>query len=218
MVARTAGLLGIEDGPGADIYAGLAHHQSAEPWYGREIASVLQEWAGRFNDEFKLHVPEVSLRLDALPRSRYGHFRYGYNGFGLRGEVAINARYLGGQREPWEVLGTLLHELLHAWQQAHGRPGRGNYHNCEFRDKARDLGLVIDARGVTEYLDESAFVGLLRRHGVFVPRLENTAKADPPRGDSKMKKWSCKCTNVRCAVAGFRAVCLNCGKAFVRQD
>jgi hypothetical protein len=33
------------------------------------------------------------------------------------------------------------------------------------------------------------------------------------KGDSKMRKWSCQCTNVRCAVE-LRAQCNKCGHAF----
>lgn len=201
---------------GSDIYVGLARHQQREPWFGRDLAVTLQEWADRFNVEFKLDVSEVALRIDVLSRRCFGHFRDGHNGFGLLNEVAINARYLQGQREPWQILGTLLHELLHAWQQAHGTPGRGNYHNHEFRNKALMFGLVIDRRGRTRYLDESAFVSLLRKHAVNVPRLLSASTPERrERGKSKLKKWSCGCTNVRCATE-LRARCVACDREFNR--
>ncbi len=194
---------GAEFGQGAAerpaVYDALALHQGAEAWAHRELAAELRGWADIFDSEFKLEAPEISLQIDRLSARRLGHFRYGHNGFGLKGEVAINERYLRRQ-QPHDVLGTLLHELLHAWQQAHGRPGRRNYHNKEFREKARGLDLVVDERGYTKYLPEQP----------------------PPvvrvRGQSKLKKWSCGCTNVRVAVAEFRAVCLRCGAEFLPAD
>ena len=115
------------------IYAALAKHQRDETWARQEMLSGLQTWAARFIAEFKLDVGDIALCVDRLASGRYGHFRRGHNGFGLRGEIAINARYLSGQRQVWEVLGTLLHELLHAWQEVQGTPGKRNHHNAEFQ-------------------------------------------------------------------------------------
>jgi hypothetical protein len=200
-----------------DIYAALAKHQRDEAWAGQEMIASLQCWADRFIVEFKLDIGDIALCIDRLPRTRYGHFRRGHNGFGLRGEIAINARYLSGQRQVWEVLGTLLHELLHAWQEAHGTPGKRNHHNAEFQAKAQELGLIIDRRGVTGYAANSPFKELLQKCGVSVPEHAIEAPVARPRGDSKMKKWSCGCTTARVAVADFRAKCLKCGNEFKRD-
>jgi hypothetical protein len=188
-----------------------------EAWAGQEMVAGLQTWAARFIVEFKLDIGDIALCVDPLPSSRYGHFRQGHNGFGLRGEIAINSRYLSGQRQVWEVLGTLLHELLHAWQEVHGTPGKRNHHNAEFQAKARELGLNIDRRGLTGYAADSQFKELLRKCGVSVPDYETKPPAARPRGDSKSKKWSCGCTTARVAVADFRARCLKCGNEFKRD-
>ena len=91
------------------IYQNLAFHQRTEKWSGRDLATLLQEWAERFILEFKLHIAELAVCVDRLPISRLGHFRVGHNGFGLKGEIAINVRYLTTDRESfWRVLGTLL--------------------------------------------------------------------------------------------------------------
>lgn len=199
------------------IYGALAKHQRDEAWAGQEMVAGLQTWAARFIVEFKLDIGDIALCIDRLPSGRYGHFRRGHNGFGLRGEIAINARYLFGQREVWEVLGTLLHELLHAWQETHGTPGKRNHHNAEFQAKARELGLNIDRRGVTGYAASSLFKDLLCKYGVSAPNHEAKASTTRPRGDSKLKKWSCGCTTARVVVADFRAKCLKCGCEFKRD-
>ncbi|HVX12743.1 MAG TPA: SprT-like domain-containing protein [Pirellulales bacterium] len=143
-----------------------------------------------------------------------GHFRYGHNGFGLKGEIAINTLYLN-KREQWQILGTLLHELLHGWQQVHGTPGKRNHHNEEFREKAAGLGLLIDRHGVTGYAASSPFKELLRRNGVDVPDTESFPVIQRQPSKSKLKKWSCGCpVNVRVAISDFRAVCLICQQPF----
>lgn len=201
------------------VYHVLAEHQvTDEEWELKELAAWLQLWTTRFDAAFQLGLNEISLCIDWLPVHCYGHFRHGMNGFGLKGEVAINRRHLHA-REPWNVLGTLLHELIHAWQELYGKPGKHNYHNREFRENARPYGLVIDQRGHTQYAPGSPFFRLLEEHGVEFPKV-------PPveyvvRGDSKLKKWSCRCDppiNVRVAVPHFYAQCLWCGQVFQKQD
>jgi len=210
---RASGLVGPETQRGeGNVYSLLAAHQRDESWFGRALVSTLQAWAGRFSVEFKLDIPEVVLCLERLPKDRYAQFRYGHNGFGLRGEIAFNTLYLHGQREHW---------LLHAWQQAHGAPGKHNHHNREFRQKAWELGLLVDRRGVTNYRVTSPFKTLLGRHGIEAVEAEHKPAAPKVASRSKLKKWSCGCrpaVNVRVAIANFRARCLLCGCEFVRQE
>ena len=209
--------ISVENEARPRVYSVLADHQREEAWHSRDAIAYFQEWADKFNVEFKLDVPEVVLSIDRLPRTRYGQFRCGHNGLGLRGEITLNSKYMS--REPWETLGTLLHEMVHGWQQTHGVMSARNHHNVEFRQKAKELGLVIDRRGVTSYAAQSQFKNLLRQNGVEVPAGEVAAPADRKQGRSKLVKWTCACgTNVRVAVADFRALCLKCNTEFVRSN
>jgi len=201
---------------GDGIYEILANHQRTAEWKHRDLAAELLRWAVIFNEELGLGVSEIALRVDWLSCFRLGHFRSGHNGFGLKGEIAINERYLH-QREPWQVLGTILHELLHAWQEEHGKPGKPPYHNKQFRNKALKYGLFIDEDGVTQYLPESTFKELLKRYGVQMPA--QAPATQRRKGNSKLKKWSCACkVNVRVAIADFKARCLKCNDLFKRAD
>lgn len=208
--------MGSPSAIGGHVYEALALHQSTvDGWELRELVRQLHEWSEVFNLEFKLEIPERSLCVDRLRASRKGHFRYGLNGFGLKGEIGINLRHV--RRETfWDVLATLLHELLHAWQQAYGEPGKRNYHNKKYREHALSLGLEVDQRGRQSVIPDGPFVELLRRRGVEVPDLPT------PRlrihGQSKLKLWTCGCTRVRVAVAEFHARCLRCGNLFVRDE
>jgi hypothetical protein len=221
MSTQPAGLIVLESSNNTEdaggIYQNLASHQRAEKWFGRDLVTALQEWAERFIVEFRLDIAELAVCVDRLPVSRLGHFRIGHNGFGLKGEIAINVRYLTDRESFWRVLGTLLHELLHAWQHTHGKASTQCHHNREFRDKARELGLVVDGKGVTSFAADSRFKELLRRNGITVP--DGEIKATPRKaGSSKMRKWSCGCTTVRTGVGDFQAQCLKCNNRFQRDS
>jgi hypothetical protein len=128
--------------------------------------------------------------------------------------VVINRRHLD---RPWaEVLQTLLHEMLHQWQHHHGQPSR-RHHNEQYRLKAQSLGIPCDARGVSlGIVAGSAFAVLLQGHGITVATGPVDAGRAAIRGPgSKLKKWRCGCTNVRCAVE-LTARCERCGERFVR--
>jgi hypothetical protein len=205
-----------------DVYATLAVHQAREPWAHQALVAELASFAELMKVEFKLNLPPYALLIDRL-RGRLGHWRYVHNGFGLAKELAIDERHAAHSMR-WRVLGTLLHELLHGWQDRNGRHGRGNYHNKEYRTKAADFGLVVDSRGYTQYRD-GVFTEFLRRHGVEVPTLHDGPELDAPhrplggRGTSKLKKWTCACpVNVRVAVPNFRARCLACCQEFCRAE
>ena len=187
-----------------EIYHSLAQHQTTESWESRDLLTELHRWAEIFVFRFKLQVSYVALTVEYLANRRMGHFRPGHNGFGLKGEIAINRRYLC--LEPWETLGTLLHELLHAEQEEHGKPGKHNYHNKAFRNRAAEFGLIVDSRGHTHYVPASLFKTLLAEHGINLPDLP------PPvlrvAGASKLKLWMCPCgIRARVAVSDFHARC-----------
>lgn len=201
-----------------NVHDEIALHQLTSAWSLRDAAANLHSFKDRFDVEFKLNVAECLIAIDRLPCRTLGQFRRELNGFGLVGEITISEQHLWRNRSPdkwWRVLGTLLHELLHAWQQKHGRAGSGNYHNAEFRHKARSLGLIVDRCGVTEYAPDSLFFQLLEKYRIEVPRLPSTTVELPTRGNSKLRLWMCRCPiRVRVAVPHFRAVCLDCNTPF----
>lgn len=202
------------------VYEALAEHQTTADWDMQGLMKELHRWKEIFVSEFKLELPPVAFCIKHTRALCFGYFRPGHNEFGMTREICINRTYLN-TREHWQVLGTELHELLHAWQDKRKTAGKRNYHNIEFREKAREFGLIVDSRGATEYAPEaeSPFLQVLRKHGLKVPELP-TPVTHVVAG-SKQKKWSCVCTppvNVRVAVARFKAMCLHCNQMFVRQD
>jgi len=207
------------------------HQQDAGDWDNKALAKELHTWGERFVVEFKLQCSVPALKLDQLRSSRGGHFRFGRNGFGLLNEIAINIRHINRREVDFGMLGTLLHELIHAEQQTLGTEGKAsrsrNYHNRDFIDRAETFGLIVDHRGHEQYEPPpTRFSKLLARYGIQFPdcsgdELLEGRSPDIKSGNSKLKPWICGCKprpiHVQVAVADFRARCLKCGELFKRK-
>ena len=203
------------------------HQEGTIDWQHSSTVKDLHVWAERFRVEFKLHIMTPAVMIEHLRRNTNGHFRCGRNGFGLRNEIAISEDPL--RNGPyWQVLGTLLHELLHAEQANIGKPGRRNYHNKQFRKRAAEFGLIVNQKGNQEYTPApTPFSELLERHGVEMStridndEVEGEDQRPTPVGGSKLKLWTCWCkprpVRVRVAIQDFQARCLKCGERFVKQ-
>jgi hypothetical protein len=193
------------------------HAISVEDWQFRALSELLHAWAAKFNIEFKLDVETPVIQIDRTRRRILGWYRRGRNGLGLRHEIMVNSQHLS--RPPALVLETLLHELLHQWQDLHGKSGKGNFHNLQFRQKAASLGLIVSHKGHSLGVKPGFFTELLARGGVDISVFPPVALQNQGhlRGNSKMRKWSCRCTNVRAAVI-LEARCLKCGELFQRTE
>jgi predicted SprT family Zn-dependent metalloprotease len=77
--------------------------------------------------------------------------------------ILVSSRCLQNSFQDW--LETLAHEMTHAWQYAHGRPGQNNHHNREFRDFLQRIGISSTEKGL-DYAVGSPFIPFLRRRGV----------------------------------------------------
>jgi hypothetical protein len=201
----------------------LKDHQITADWDKRDLIRDIHTWRERFILEFKLKIEELpTVMIDVISRYSYGHFRPGRNGFGLRNEIAINQRFIDS-REYWDVLGTLLHELLHLEQELAGKPGKHNYHNKAYRKRAASLGLIVDEWGHSNYAPSpSPFWDVLAKYEITVPEMSAVIEPAPLPGQSKLKLWICDCkpqpVRVRVAIEDFQARCLKCGTIFHRVD
>jgi hypothetical protein len=105
------------------------------------VATKLTEWHRRYNAEhFGGTLMTIPVRVSRRMKSRLGH--YTAAGDGRPGEIAISFRHL--RRHGWqEVLDTLVHEMIHQWQDETQRPID---HGRAFRAKAREVGITASAR------------------------------------------------------------------------
>ena len=120
-----------------------------------------------------------------------------------------------------DIVETAVHEVAHLWCHSLGIKdcSASGRHNREFKAHAEKLGLVCakpsDSKG---YAYTSASPDLLRRMAEELRpdvakfalfRLASGSRKAP----SKMKKWTCGCVTVRCAV-DLEATCDRCGGVF----
>jgi hypothetical protein len=61
-------------------------------------------------------------------------------------EIALNPEYFA-TRPVEDVLSTMAHEQVHQWQRRFGTPPRRGYHDQEFAEKMKAIGLMPSATG-----------------------------------------------------------------------
>lgn len=128
------------------------------------LSSPLSKWAADLISRFSLDIEPPVVRLEPLPKRLDGLYRTETCHPTTKHKVIINSRRLN--RPSWVILQVLFHQLLHQWQEQHGRPGRQNYHNREFRDKAASFGLQISPGGATFADPHGAFYAMLMERAV----------------------------------------------------
>jgi hypothetical protein len=112
--------------------------------------SELQQAYDHFNAElFDGQLPACLITLQREKKS-YGYFsaqRFVRREDGVKtDEIAMNPAYFA-VCPVLEVMQTLVHEMVHLWQQHHGKPGRRRYHNKEWGDKMEAIGLMPSSTG-----------------------------------------------------------------------
>ena len=138
--------------------------QSVKPT--RETYDPLQQAYENLNRSlFEGALPNCLITLQRSKKS-YGYFcgdRFGRADGTLTDEIALNPSHFR-DRPQEEVLATLAHEMVHLWQHHFGKPGRGRYHNKEWAEKMRSIGLQPTSTGK----DDGAETGDVMGH-MIVP-------------------------------------------------
>ncbi|HEY0970572.1 MAG TPA: SprT-like domain-containing protein [Gemmatimonadales bacterium] len=106
------------------------------------LAQELAAWHQAYNERFfDGRLRPVAIRVSRRMRTRLGHYTAA-TPTGEPAEIAISRTHL--RRHGWEeALHTLLHEMVHQWQDETGRPID---HGATFRAKAREVGITPAAR------------------------------------------------------------------------
>jgi hypothetical protein len=97
----------------------------------------LSRWHAAYNDErFGGALRTIPIRISRRMKSRLGH--YSPAAHGCESEIVISRRHI--RRDGWEeALHTLLHEMVHQWQDEQGMVVD---HGSGFRAKARAVGIT----------------------------------------------------------------------------
>jgi hypothetical protein len=106
------------------------------------LVRKLETWHDDYNRRFfGGQLGTVTLRVSRRMKSRLGHYSPA-RGADDRAEIVISRRHI--RRHGWaEALHTLLHEMVHQWQDEHGHVID---HGATFRAQARAVGIAPSAR------------------------------------------------------------------------
>ena len=101
------------------------------------LVRELSRWHHVYNqDRFDGLLREIPIRISRRMKSRLGH--YSPASEGCEPEIVISRRHI--RRDGWdEALHTLLHEMVHQWQDEQGLVVD---HGASFRAKARAVGIT----------------------------------------------------------------------------
>jgi hypothetical protein len=92
-------------------------------------------------ERFSGTLTSVPIRVSRRMKSRLGHYTQ-RDPHGVDGEIAISRRHI--RRHGWaEAIETLIHEMVHQWQDENGLPVD---HGRVFRAKAKSVGISPRAR------------------------------------------------------------------------
>ena len=199
---------------------------------------TLQEAYDHFNSVlFGSCLPQVLITLQRKSRAR-GYFSV--NRFRRRDasrqwthEVALNPDCFP-HRSDEDVLSTLVHEMVHVYQQEHGHPGRGRYHNREWAAKMHSIGLMPSSTGepggrvtgdrVSHYILKGqsfdiACQGFLRQYQLVwesaVDEITSSSTARPIAAETKQTRTKFTCPNCGLnawAKPGARIDCHGCSE------
>jgi hypothetical protein len=106
------------------------------------MAEKLRRAYDQLNRErFGGSLSRIPIRVSRRMKSRLGHYTH-RDPSGAGAEIAISRRHI--RRHGWgEAIETLLHEMVHQWQDESGLPVD---HGRQFRAKARTVGISPRAR------------------------------------------------------------------------
>jgi hypothetical protein len=148
-------------------------------------------------------------------------------------EIALNPAHFAS-RTPTKILSTLVHEMVHLWQHHFGSPSRTGYHNKEWAEKMREIGLIPSDTGqpggkdtgekVSHYIDQAGrFAKVCAAYLATGAAILYHDRAG--EGDARKKKAASK-TKYTCPVCDLNAwakpdahlVCGDCGEAMEAES
>lgn len=145
-----------------------------------EFYASLQQAFDHFNHRlFEGQLPPCLITL----RSSSRHFGYHHkdrfvnaNGEKLD-ELGLHPGFFT-LRPVEEVLSTLVHEMVHHWQDCIGKPSKSNPHNREWAQKMREIGLEPSSTGLPNGKDTGQRVShYIRPDGPFIRACQELLEA-----------------------------------------
>ncbi len=140
-------------------------------------------------------------------------------------ELALNPDHFGRTDE--QILSTLVHEMVHVWQQTHGTAPRKSYHDRQWAAKMKEVGLQPSHTGepggketgqkVSHYVIEGGRYALavakLKATG-FALRWQSRAPEDKERQKKAASKTKYTCPRCELNAWAKPGAVLICGECY----
>lgn len=189
----------------------------------------------------RLFAPRLPPALITLQRHKGARGYYSARRFEGRGEgsqttdeIALNPATFEDRTDA-QILSTLVHEMVHHWQDHFGHPSRGRYHNHEWADKMEAVGLVPSDTGepggarvgqrVTHYIAAAGPFDIacqeLLTGGIRVEWQSREGSTSPARvrSNSSKTKYTCQdCGLNAWAKPDAHLLCGECGNRLAADD
>ena len=178
-----------------------------------ETYDVLRAAFNYFNSELFNNKLSESLILLHRHRNAYGYFcadRFSQNGSKVNvHEIALNPSHIR-ERKPKETFSTLVHEMVHQFQEEHGKPPKNVYHNKQWAEMMKKVGLYPSDTAKPGGAETGRYVShYIVKDGGFDTAFDNFAKkydmtlfGDTVTFTKKAKSKTSK----------FKFVCPECGQ------
>ena len=140
-------------------------------------------------------------------------------------ELAMNPDHFG--RTDALILSTLVHEMVHVWQQVHGKPPRRSYHDRQWAAKMKEVGLYPSSTAAPGGKETGQKVShYIIENGPFqqaFAKLEATGFRlrwqSRPEGEAERRKKAASKTKYTCPDCGVNAwakpeTLLICGECY----
>jgi hypothetical protein len=211
-------------------------------WKHKEIAKDLYSMGDVMRNYFfspkntdDYEMPPTLVGVEDMRHDTLAAYYLVENPLGLRYQISMNSLWI--DRPKWELYETLLHEIIHLFQENNPELTKctNGYHNRTFVEIAEEVGLH-PRLGVGSHTSpaDGQFERLMGRYDIAKPEY---AKALPPietngnaykfwwddnrgrrKGASTLLKWVCDCqppqNSVRTGRKDLMAMCLGCGQVF----
>lgn len=229
--------------------------ERAQDWEYSEQVKFLNRWAGIFKERLldpvavpgKPALPDPVIGFEGMRVETLAAYTLNRNNHGLLYEINFNTVHMldGDNGKQWRygqwgVLETLLHEMIHLWQQnagEHPYKKGSNTHNAEFVAKAEHFGLhPMPVVGCHVKPADGLFAQIMKEYGIERPQGQREIPEGndmdwwkffgdlfkaPPKGRSSLTKWTCECEPPQIARIGkaeFFAECPKCRASFKKQS
>lgn len=196
--------------------------------YQKNVES-LNKMFDRLNAKYfggTLEHPTITIQCDV---KAYGHFtcKRVWTDAQEKGthEINISPNF---KRTKYDIVGTLMHEMVHAYAHANGikdTSRQGRYHNKDFKKLAEERGLIIEYADVIGWSvtrpSESlcAFVDETRIK--FCDCFRDGERKEPKDAKPRPKKYKYKCPvcelTIETVNESARIMCITCNSELLRE-